>query len=335
MPKLLSALLVAVIAAAAAPASAQDGKQLQFLSFPQGSLVYGAAAALGAVVAGKTDYTIVPVPYAGPQVFVPMLDRGEGAFAVINVGDSKQAYNGEKPAYERAHRNLRLVAIGHENTLAPLVTVRSGITSAAGLKGKAVSGVYSAHQSCLDLANAVIANYGMAWADFNVFPVPSVVPGIKALGEGRSVATLCAAPEMAVVKETNAKTPIRFISIDPSPAAMQRARQAFPGLEPRKIKAGASEGFVEDVDTMVYHFYLLTHANLPDNAVYAVVKTIWNSLPELRQTNPVYRSWAQERMTGRGVTVPYHPGAIRFYKEMGVWSAEKDADTRALLPKTQ
>ena len=329
---LVSALCAAAaIAAAAAPASAADEKQLQFLSFPQGSLAYIVATSIASAAARHSTYSVLPVPYAGPQVFMPLLDKGEGALALINVNEARQAYEGVKPAYERPLRNVRLVSIGYENLVAPLVTVKSGITDAHMLKGKTVAGKYTAHQGCIDLSTAVIANLGMTWSDVQVVPVQSSVPGIAVLGDGRAVASLCASPDLAITKETNLKTPLRFLSIDTSPAAVQRARAVFAGMHPRRIAAGTSETFVEDTDTFAYNFYLLTNTNVSDDAAYAIAKTIWDGLPELEQAHTIFKTWLRDHMAEADVTVPYHPGAIRFYKEQGVWTADMDATTKRLL----
>jgi len=102
-------------------------------------------------------------------------------------------------------------------------------------------------------------------------------------------------------------------------------------MQPRKVKAGTTESFVEDTETFAYNFYLLTNANLPDDAIYAMTKTVWDALPELEQVHTVFKGWLRERMAEADVQVPYHPGAIRFYQEVGVWSGEKDAATKRLL----
>ena len=70
---------------------------------------------------------------------------------------------------------------------------------------------------------------------------------------------------------------------------------------------------------------------MADDAIYAVTKTIWDSLPELEQVHTIFKVWLRERMAEADVTVPYHPGAVKFYKEVGVWSDEKDAATKRLL----
>jgi hypothetical protein len=68
-----------------------------------------------------------------------------------------------------------------------------------------------------------------------------------------------------------------------------------------------------------------------DDAVYAVTKTIWDSLPELEQVHTIFKGWLRDRMAEADVTVPYHPGAIRFYKEQGAWTADMDAAAKRLL----
>ncbi len=130
-PSILLAAVIAVGIASPPGAIAQERTRLEFVSLPVGALANLVTSSLAGMVSKKTSYSAIISPYAGPQVFIPLLDRGEGAFAIINVGDSKQAYNGEKPAYDRAHRNLRLVAIGHENTLAPLVLASACLRSLA------------------------------------------------------------------------------------------------------------------------------------------------------------------------------------------------------------
>lgn len=53
---------------------------------------------------------------------------------------------------------------------------------------------------------------------------------------------------------------------------------------------------------------------------------------ELGEANPVLRAWRRERMVSQKATIPYHPGAIRFFKESGAWSKEME-DLQAKLLK--
>jgi TRAP transporter TAXI family solute receptor len=328
-------LRAAVIAAAAftftGPAAAQE--RLEILTLPTGSVAHGAASGLAGVISQKTKLRILAAPYAGPQVVVPQVDAGKAAFTLINVDDTFRAFSGEPPGYKQAHKNLRLVSIGYLNTSAALVREDSGIKSTADLKGRRVAGAFSAHKTCASLADAVLDNGGVKWADVRMVPVPSVVPGVQALGEGRAEANPCAAINMGVIREVNAKNPLRFLPIDPDPAAMERARKHFVGLKATKFKSGEADGITEDMYLFTYDFYLLTHAGLSEDIVYTLTKAIWENLPEIQKTHGALDSWTHERMVDAEVTAPYHHGAVKFYKEVGVWTPAMEETRQKLLKK--
>lgn len=322
-----------VVLAAGLVSSALAQERLEIMTLPAGSVAHGAASGISGVVSQKTKLRILATPFAGPQVVVPQVDDGKAAFTLINVFDTHNAYTGQKPDYKKAHRNLRLVSVGYENTGAAIVRIDSGIKSVADLKGKRAAGVYSAHKTCFAVAAAVLANAGLSWKDVRVIPVPSVVPGVTALGEGRVDVTPCGALNMGAIREVNVKTPLRFLSINPDKEAVERARAHFIGMRAKAVKKGEAEGIIEDQHIFIYDFYLLTHAAMNEETVYTLVKAIWDNLPEIQKTHGALRSWHRETMASADVTAPYHPGAVRFFKEAGAWKPEMDAARDKLLGK--
>lgn len=327
----IAALALGAHGGTAAAQQPAEQMRMEILSLPAGSVAHGAATALAGVVSKKSAVALLPVPQAGPQVSIPAMDRNEGAFTLINVDDGNRAYRGLKPNYQKPYRSLRLVSVGYENRVSALATVRSGVKTFADMKGKRVAGTFAAHQSCADIANAFMANTGLKWDDVNQIPVQSAVVGVQALGDGRADVNSCAATGMGIIKEVNLRQPLRFISIDPGDAAIKRARAHFAGLRPVLVKGGSTDGAPEDAYLFDYDFFLATHAKISDEAVYAVVKAVWENLGELEQTNPVFKLWLQSRMANADVTLPYHPGAIKFYKEKGVWTAAMQQQTDTLL----
>ena len=325
------ALAAAALAGAAHAQPPADQMRMEILTLPSGSLAHGVATALASVVSKKSAVALLPVPQAGPQVSVPIMERNEAAFTLINVDDANRAYRGLKPNYQAAYRTLRLVSIGYENRVSALASARSGVKTAADLKGKRVAGTFAAHQTCSDIANAFMANVGLKWEDVTPVPVQSAVAGVQALGDGRIDVNSCAATGMGIIKEINLRQPLRFVSIDPGEEAIKRARVYFAGLRPVLVKGGSTEGAADDVYLFDFDFFLTTQVKVTDEAVYAVVKAVWENLPELENINPIFKFWHQSRMANADVTLPYHPGAIRFFKEKGVWTADMQSQTDALL----
>lgn len=70
---------------------------------------------------------------------------------------------------------------------------------------------------------------------------------------------------------------------------------------------------------------------MPEGVAYAALKVLWDNNDELRKVNARMRDWTRERMVSGQAAVPYHPGAIKFYREKGAWSAEMDKLQQQLL----
>ncbi len=76
---------------------------------------------------------------------------------------------------------------------------------------------------------------------------------------------------------------------------------------------------------------MLTHKNATEQVVTTVAKAIWDNVDQLPPFHPVFKEWTRDRAVDPDVTVPYHPAAIRFYKERGLWTARMDEAQKRLL----
>ncbi len=311
--------------------SAHAADQVDIVTLPQGSVAHGVGVAIAGVVSQKSPIRMVAAGYGGPQILVPLVDEGKASFALLNANDVASAVRGTKPEYKAAHRNLRVISNGYRNSIGILVRADSDIRSAADLKGKRVTGVFSAHKTCAKLATATIANAGLTWDDVRVVPVTSTVPSVQALADGRADAALCGAIGMSVIKEVNARVPVRFVSLDGSPAAEKRAEEAFAGGRVIEVPKGAGDGVVDSTNFLDYDFYLVGGAQLEDELVTQVLETIWSSLKELRESNRSFDDWTHERMATANMTIPYHPASVAFFKKKGVWTKEMEQRNSELL----
>jgi len=70
---------------------------------------------------------------------------------------------------------------------------------------------------------------------------------------------------------------------------------------------------------------------VPDAVVEAALKAIWENTDKLAPIHPLFKEWTRERAVDPEVTIPFHPGAVRFYKERKVWTADMDSFQQKLL----
>jgi TRAP-type uncharacterized transport system substrate-binding protein len=58
--------------------------------------------------------------------------------------------------------------------------------------------------------------------------------------------------------------------------------------------------------------------------VSTVLKAWWDNLPELQTIHPQFKKWTKDVQAITNFTIPYHSGAVKFYKEAGVWTEKHD-----------
>jgi TRAP-type uncharacterized transport system substrate-binding protein len=62
-----------------------------------------------------------------------------------------------------------------------------------------------------------------------------------------------------------------------------------------------------------------------------VLKNIWDNVDKLAPLHPSFKDWTRQRAVDAEVTMPYHPAAVQFFKERGVWPANMDDAQRRLI----
>jgi hypothetical protein len=302
---------------------------------PPGTVFYAVASGLAKVATEAGAARLTVQPYTGSSTFVPLLESGELELGVVNAVDMGLAFGA--PNFKIGGRNpfspapgIRLVMRGSPLLIALLVRKDSSIRTVQDLRGKRVTGEYPAHLAVWYNMFGLLASGGLTWSDVKVVPVPAVNDGLDALVQGRADVSTFALGG-AKVKEADAAVGVRFISTDCSPEGEARLRKAVPGYYPRSVKAGSSTGILEDTCVVAYDLYLGAGRGVSDALVEAVLKGVWEQVDKLGPIHPVLREWTRERAVDPDVTIPYHPGAVRFYRERGVWKPGMDQAQQRLL----
>lgn len=304
-------------------------------SNPAGSLFYALGSGLAKVISDASPVQAQIQPYAGTSTFVPLFSTGELDLGVVNAVDMGMVYQGQKLKVGGRNPyphvpNSRLIMRGSPLRSSLIVRKDSPIKTIADVKGKRVTGEYPAQLAVWYNVFGALSNGGLSWKDVKVVPVPAVNEGVDALVQGRADVTTHAIGS-AKVKEADAATGIRYIPLDCSKQGEARIKKAVPGYYLSTVKAGSSTGIVEDTCVYTYDIYLVGHKALPDAVVRNVLQALWVNIGKLPQFHPGFREWTKERAVDPEVTLPYHPAAVRYFKDNGAWSAKMDEAQKHLL----
>jgi TRAP-type uncharacterized transport system substrate-binding protein len=72
---------------------------------------------------------------------------------------------------------------------------------------------------------------------------------------------------------------------------------------------------------LVYDYVLFASAKVPDAVVAKAVEALFAHPGDLTAASPLFREFDPALM-GRDLGIPYHPGAIAFYRAKGVWKGQ-------------
>lgn len=305
----------AVSLVATAPASAQG---VGIATSNPGSLFYSVGTAV-ANAANKAGISTTIQPATSPNQYIPFVDSGGIEFGVANLQEVNYAISGKAWWNGMKNPNLRVVAMIMPLREAIFVRKDSGIKALADLKGKPMTDGYAANKTILPQLDALYATADMTRADMKPVNVPSVVGGANAFISGDSVGFIFALGAGKVREADAAVGGLRALPVaDASEKGLAKARKYWPTAFFIKIKAGTTPGVIEDGTYMAYPQVVFTHAGVPDDKVYALAKAIYQGKGIMVDTFKPFAAFDPTKMKGDAGIARFHPGALRFYKEVGL-----------------
>jgi hypothetical protein len=108
---------------------------------------------------------------------------------------------------------------------------------------------------------------------------------------------------------------LRLLSIDAPKIDMLDKK--YPFLTPAKIPANTYKGQAEEVSTVAVNAVLIVNAEMKDDVVYSLTKALFENQAELGASHAKGKELSLEKAY-KGVSIPFHPGAAKFYKEKGL-----------------
>jgi TRAP transporter TAXI family solute receptor len=125
----------------------------------------------------------------------------------------------------------------------------------------------------------------------------------------------------AKVQEANAAVGgIRSLPIPNTPAALAAVRKHLPLAYLRLERPGPrNPGVLEPMHIIAYDALMLANAKVSEDAVYKLVKVVHENKADLAQAFGPFALFEPAAMAKKIDPIEYHPGAIKFYKEKGLW----------------
>jgi TRAP transporter TAXI family solute receptor len=219
------------------------------------------------------------------------------------------------------NRDLRVVGLIMPIREAIFVRRDSGIKTIADLKGKPMVDGYTAQQTILPQLDAMYATAGLTRRDFRPVQVPSVTAGADAFMAGETAGFIFAHGAGKVREADASVSGLRALPIPNTPEALAAIRQHWStGYLTRMAPSPNTPGVEEEGWFMAYPQLIFTNARTKDEVVYKMAKVLFESQAGMSATFPAFKEFnPKEHLVGDTAPGEYHPGAIRFFQEAGLW----------------
>jgi len=320
---ILGAVLGGQIALADAPVLP---KSMLWATYDVGSSGYVEASAV-ADAFGKTYGTRVRIMPSGTSIsrLLPLkTGRVQYGWLANELYFATEALY-EFSAQEWGPQDLRVIA-GRPSTFGMAVAGDSGIASMDDLRGKRV-GRIKANPSINIKIQAMLAFGGLTWDDVEVVEVPSYGAMLKALVDGQ-VDAVGSTPTAATLYEMESSS--HGLKWVPMPAdnaeGWEKITRVASFFAPVDATAGAGLSKEQPAPIFSVRYPMITvYANADEDEVYNVIKALDQTYGLYSGATAATPAWDLKRAGHPPADAPFHPGAIRYLKEVGIWTAADDA----------
>jgi TRAP transporter TAXI family solute receptor len=280
----------------------------------------GAFALVGNAIAGVVeenkgdlDWKVAPQGTKGTQENIRKLQAGELEFGMANAAISYFAIKGEG-TLAKPHE-VRAVATLAPNVGIFVTTKSSGIKTIADLKGKRV--VLGPAGAGFDyFLKPLLKAHGVTYEDMDVLDGNFITAGDMIADGKADAAFMGGAIPIPAVTQLCGSQDVVFIKLD---ADAPDKLKEYPFYFTVPVKAGVYDDLKEDiVGINVGNMHLITHANVSDDLVYNLTKVMFENREKVAEKHPAGKALNPKNAI-RDTGTPFHPGAIKFYKEAGIW----------------
>jgi TRAP transporter TAXI family solute receptor len=285
-------------------------------------IYYPTGGAIGKIVNKKRkQYNLrVTVESTGGSVFnVNAVMAGDLEFGLVQSDRQYQAWNGLKDGEDKGpQKKLRAICSFHPESVVLVAGDDTGIETFMDLKGKHVN-IGNPGSGQRGNSTDAFAACGIDWEKDMRAEGLKADESAKFLQDGRIDAFFYTVghPNGSIKEATSGRRKVHFVPITGDCIDKLVAKWPYYAKAYIPIEFYSMARNKENVDTFAVKTTFCTSADIPDDIVYAITKEVFDNLEEFKKLHPAYGILTKQNML-EALSAPIHPGAMKYYKEVGL-----------------
>ena len=292
-----------------------DPVTINFPTASSGGALYAVGAAITNLWDTEIDYISASSQASNGGIDnLTQVSEGESQVSIAISSNCFQCLNGTDSFEGYAYDDLKVIAGLYFNPNQVVVTEKSGVTDLAGIKGKhfavaaagsSVEGECKNHFTAAGLTypDDINCEY-IAFTDAADMLQNSTIDGAWIMS---------GAPAAAVTQACTSGCKLVNISDD----IISTLQADYPWYAPFTIPAGTYPNQDEDVQTSAIKMVMFCRGDLDEQTVYDLTRTFWENIDQLGEAQGNLKGLTAEEAVKDIANLPLHPGAEKYYKEVG------------------
>lgn len=305
-------LLAAVLVVVAPAVAVAQSKSLTLGTASVGGTYYVIGGAMAQLLTDRAGLHVTTQQTQGPNQNLIMIDDGKLQLGMVTMGVALQAMQGSAPWTKgKKYESIRALFPMYDTPMQCVSLKKSGIASFAQLEGKTVG------------------TGPKAGTAGTYFPLIFDALGTKASfrnGQGGDMGNqlkdglldafcFAAGLPIPIFSELDADQPVAFYTWTPDELA--KIRKALPEFSESTIPKGTYRQQAADQKTVGLYNFSIANKDMPDATAYLITKTVLENNAVMVKAHAAAKETVAANAK-RNTFLPFHPGAVRYYKEKGI-----------------
>ena len=308
----LTGLTLATGAYAQAKPNPNWPKNLTLGTASVGGLYFVYGQVWASLVNEKLGTNISTQQTQGPNQNIILTETKQVDFGMTTMGIALQAWEGKAAwTQNKQYRNIRAMFPMYDTPFHFVTLEKSPIKSVNDLNGKK-SGIGPRAGTCGTYFPLM----------FKALGINTTVQNGQASDMGAGLQDglidafpFCAGVPIPIYSELETTNKVRFFTF--SADEIKKLKAAMPELSDSVIPKGTYKQQTEDHKTVGLYNFAIANKDVADDLVYAVVKAVLENNPQMIKGHAASKETLVQNWNRNGF-LPFHPGAIRYFKEKGI-----------------
>ena len=309
----------------------QRSRSISIGTNPAGTFYYAVGTGLAKLFSENLGIRATAQPAAGSVVYVPLINNGEISLGFSTSIEAGTYYRGKMNLQQQP--NLRVLMRFWQMPYGFMVRGNSNIKRMEDLRGKKVIETQSANLTLKIGNRSMLRAAKLNDGEYESITVGGLPQGILAVTDGLVDAAPIALGQ-GNVRKAHATTPggIRFIDMSDIKNAQEFYNKQGQGFNTYRVTAddnfpGAPEGLL----TGAVDIYLVASKAMTDQDAINIIELIEENWDVLENQFSALKRGSPVTFIDNNHTIPFHPGAIKYYTEISRWSDQSEERNNELL----